>query len=88
MSTVITLVSRKQHCISCDITDRIVRESLKSVDRKRGDVEVEYLELDEIEPSPVALDTERYPAVLIDGRQVSAGEVVTEEKLLELLANI
>jgi hypothetical protein len=88
MSTVITLVSRKQHCISCDITDRIVREAIESVDRKRTDIEARYIELDEIEPSPVFLKTERYPAVLIDGRQISAGEVVTEEKLLELLANI
>jgi hypothetical protein len=88
MSAVITLVSRKQHCISCDITDRIVRQAVESVSRRRPDLDVRYIDLDEIEPSPVELETERYPAVLIDGKQVSGGEVVTEEKLLEILANI
>ena len=88
MATAIILVSRKQHCISCDITDRIVREAVDAVDRRRPDIEVRLIELDEVEPSPVRLEREGYPAVLIDGRQVSAGEVVTEEKLLDLLANI
>ena len=88
MATEIILVSRKQHCISCDITDRIVREAVDAVDRRRPDIEVRLIELDEVEPSPVRLEREGYPAVLIDGRQVSAGEVVTEEKLLDLLANI
>lgn len=88
MSALITLVSRKQHCISCNITDRIVRDAVESVDRKLSDVEVRHIDLDEIEPSPVPLEPERYPALLINGKQISAGEVVTEEKLLDLLANI
>ena len=88
MATAIILVSRKQHCISCDITDRIVREAVDAVDRRRPDIEVRLIELDEVEPSPVRLEREGYPAVLIDGKQVSGGEVVTQEKLLDLLANI
>ncbi|MFP4562361.1 MAG: hypothetical protein ACLFRY_03540 [Spirochaetia bacterium] len=88
MAVTITLISRKQHCISCEITDRIVREAIESVDRRRADIEARYIELDETEPSPVFLKTERYPAVLIDGKQISAGEIVTEKRLLDLLANI
>ena len=81
----VRLVTLKQPCTACVITCGLCAEIIEKVRRKYGDFEFEHIELS----SPAdakrveGLEVEKYPVVIVDGEQVTAGTLPHPNMLRE-----
>ncbi len=86
----ITMVAMKEPCAACVITGDLLRETLEKLRSQRDDVEVSCVLLEH--PGEAAgvegLEVERYPALIINGEQVSAGSLLTVRQLNEMIDSI
>lgn len=82
----ITLVSKDQHCISCTISDQIVREVLTEVKKKHPEIHMKHVRVGANEKCTVSgVTIHQFPALLVNGKQVSAGSIITENRLEQLI---
>lgn len=83
----ITMVSLKEPCSACLIIDGLLRETLDKLGRET-DIDVEFIVLENLKDvSKVeGLEVEKFPALLINGEQVTAGGLVTERQLRSLIS--
>lgn len=85
----ITLVSKDQHCASCTISDQIVREVLNEVKKKHPEITIRRIKLAAGEKCGLpGVDIQQFPALLLNGRQITAGSIITEERLEQLIKNL
>jgi hypothetical protein len=85
----ITLVSKDQHCASCTISDQIVREVLREIQTKHPDIQINHVKLRADEECTVpGVEIHQFPALLVRGKQVSAGSIITENRLEQLIKSM
>jgi len=83
----ITLVRLKNPCNACIIVGRLLIESIERACRERPDVEFTETELADIRDAAKVpgVEIERFPAILLNGEQVTAGSMITPRELLKLM---
>ncbi len=83
----VCLVTLKQPCTACNITGRLSEEIIEKVRRKHGDFEFCKIELQN--PGEAAgvdgLEVEKFPALIIDDEQVTAGSLPHPDMLREII---
>ncbi len=85
----ITLVSKDQYCASCTISDQIVREVLSDIRKKHPDIRIKHIKLRSDEECTVpGVEIHQFPALLVNGKQVSAGSIITEDRLEQLIKSM
>lgn len=79
----IKMVTMEEPCSSCVIIVGALREILQRFSERYQEVNVEVVELKH--PSEVysveGLEVEKFPALIINGEQISAGSIVTLRQL-------
>lgn len=83
----ITLVSLKDPCTSCNIIYGLIKEALEKVQKEYSNVEVELIELDHIKKASEVegLEVEKFPAVLVNNEQITAGSLLTKRQLVSII---
>ena len=83
----VCLVTLMQPCTACVITGRLSEEIIEKVRKKYGDFEFCKIELKSLaEASTVeGLELEKFPAVIIDGEQVTAGSLPHPDMLRDMI---
>lgn len=82
----IILVSKDQHCASCTISDQIVREVLEEFKKKHPEIHVEQINLESDEECKVpGVEIQQFPSILLNGKQITAGSIITEDRLEQLI---
>ena len=82
------LVVQKSPCTACVIANNLDHETLRKVAASRSDFTFEIVEIGH--PSEVwsvpGLEVEHLPAVILDGEQIAAGNIVSPKLILQFLA--
>jgi len=85
----ITLISKDQHCLSCTMSDQIVREVLQQIKTKNPEYQITYISLDADQECTIpAVKIHQFPSILLNNKQITAGSIITEERLEELINEI
>lgn len=81
----VTVVSLKEPCTACIIIDGLIKETLQKLQQQYPQLQVEILELDHLNQAAhiEGLEVEKFPAILINGEQVTAGSLPSRQQLLE-----
>ncbi len=83
----IKVVSMKYPCTACLMVYQLVKESVDRILKEFEGLAVEYVELENLRNvSQIGgLEVEKFPAVLINDEQVTAGSIITRRQLAGLL---
>jgi len=83
----ITLVSLKDPCTACNIIYGLIKETLEKIQKEYSNVEVKLIELDHIKKAAEVegLEVEKFPAVLINNEQITAGSLITKRQLASII---
>ena len=83
----ITLVSLKDPCTSCHIIYGLIKEMLEKVQKEYSNIEVKFIELEHIKKAAEieGLEVEKFPAVLINNEQITAGSLLTKQQLISII---
>lgn len=81
------VVNLAQPCTACIITCSLVKEILKKLQKTHGDFSMEVVELAHIKDavSVEGLEVEKFPAIIIDGEQVTAGSLPSKNMLISYI---
>lgn len=77
MKVKITIVTLKEPCSACLILNNLVKEIMAKLQKKFDNLDIQYVEfsnlarIHEIE----GLEAEKFPAIIVNGEQVTAGEL-------------
>ncbi len=77
MKVKITIVTLKEPCSACLILNNLVKEIMAKLQKKFDNLDIQYVEfsnlamIHEIE----GLEVEKFPAIIVNGEQVTAGEL-------------
>lgn len=77
MKVKITIVTLKEPCSACLILNNLVKEIIAKLQKKFDNLDIQYVEfsnlarIHEIE----GLEVEKFPAIIVNGEQVTAGEL-------------
>ena len=77
MKVKITIVTLKEPCSACLILNNLVKEIIAKLQKKFDNLDIQYVEfsnlarIHEIE----GLEVEKFPASIVNGEQVTAGEL-------------
>ena len=77
MKVKITIVMLKEPCSACLILNNLVKEIIAKLQKKFDNLDIQYVEfsnlarIHEIE----GLEVEKFPAIIVNGEQVTAGEL-------------
>lgn len=77
MKVKITIVTLKEPCSACLILNNLVKEIIAKLQKKFDNLDIQYVEfsnlarIHEIE----GLEAEKFPAIIVNGEQVTAGEL-------------
>lgn len=87
MSKKVSVVNLKQPCTACIITCNLVKEILRKLQKTHGDFELEIIELSHINeaPSVEGLEVEKFPAIIVDGEQITAGSLPQKAMLISYI---
>ncbi|MHB1315791.1 MAG: thioredoxin family protein [Christensenellales bacterium] len=79
----IRLITLKNPCSACLILCNLTKELLKKLQKCNGQIAVEFVELDHINQAYLVegLEVDKFPAIIIDGEQVTAGSLPGRELL-------
>ena len=83
----ITLVSLKDPCTACNIIYGLIKETLEKIQKEYSNVEVDFIELEHIKNASKVegLEVEKFPAVLVNGEQITAGSLITKKQLVSII---
>jgi len=83
----ITLVSLKDPCTACNIIYGLIKETLEKIQKEYSNVEVDFIELEHIKNASEVegLEVEKFPAVLVNGEQITAGSLITKKQLVSII---
>lgn len=84
------VVSLKYPCTACLMVYQTVRESIGRILADYEGLEVEYIELENLKNIHQidGLEVEKFPAVLINDEQVTAGSIITKCQLANMLKEV
>ena len=84
------VISMKYPCTACLIVFQTVKESVERVLADFEGLEVEYIELEDLKDLHrlEGLEVEKFPALLINGEQVTAGSILSKRQLAGVLAEV
>ncbi|HHW48308.1 MAG TPA: thioredoxin family protein [Clostridiaceae bacterium] len=83
----ITLVSLKDPCTACNIIFGLIKETLEKIQKEYSNVEIDFVELEHIKNASEVegLEVEKFPAVLVNGEQITAGSLLTKQQLVSII---
>ena len=83
----ITIVRLKNPCNACIIVGRLLVESIERVRQEWPELEVEERELEDVREAVnvPGIEIERFPALLLNGDQITAGSMITPRDLSRLV---
>jgi hypothetical protein len=83
----ITIVTLSQPCSACYITEGLVREMFNKFKKEFPFIDIEYIILDNLREvaNIEGIEIEKFPAVLIDGEQVTAGSVPDKNQIIKFI---
>lgn len=83
----ITLIELKQPCTACLITGNLIKEMLDKIKKRLDYVKVEYIELDNLKDihSIEGLEVEKFPALIVNHEQFTAGSLPMMENLITMI---
>ncbi|HBM75085.1 MAG TPA: hypothetical protein DD429_05965 [Clostridiaceae bacterium] len=83
----VTLISLKHPCTACLITYGLIKEILEKIRKDFDFVEIEYLELEDLKHihSIPGLEVEKFPALLINDEQITAGSLPMKKQLITII---
>lgn len=86
----IKVISLKYPCNACQIVYQAVKEVIEKVLPAFEGAKVEYLELENLKGihEITGLEVEKFPAVLINDEQMTAGSIITKRQLEEMLREV
>lgn len=90
----IKIISLKEPCTACVIIGDAIKEILEKVKReseKMGlNINIEILELEDLKQIHTieGLEVEKFPAVIINGEQITAGSIPSKKQLLHIVKSI
>ena len=82
------LVVQKSPCTACVISNNLDLETLRKVAAARSDFTYEVVEINhprEVWSVP-GLEVEHLPAVILDGEQIAAGNIISPRLIAQILA--
>lgn len=84
---IVKLVSLKDPCSACVIIDGLLKEMLIKIQKEMDNVQVEIIELNNLNQvhSIKGLEVEKFPAVLINDEQVTAGSLPSRQQLIAMI---
>jgi len=73
----ITIVTLKEPCSACLILNNLVRELMGKLRKKFANLEIQYIELADFSRihKIKGLEVEKFPAIIVNDEQISAGEL-------------
>ncbi|WP_291632868.1 thioredoxin family protein [Clostridium sp.] len=85
MRVKINVVMLQNPCSACFILDGLVREIFDKLQTKLDYIDVEYKELENLKNihSLQGLEVERFPAIIINGEQITAGTIPDKREMIK-----
>jgi len=88
-SITILLVSQDQHLNSAAMSDQIVREVLQQVKKNHPKYSIKHIQLAPDQKCTLpAVKIHQFPSLILNGKQITAGSIISEERLDQLIKNI
>jgi hypothetical protein len=83
----ITLISLEQPCSACLIIEGHINEMLAKLEKRQCGIEIQHIIIPDLKNvhSIEGLEVEKFPALIIDGEQITAGELPKIEQLLKII---
>jgi hypothetical protein len=84
----IKVVALKNSCNACLITKGIVVEILEKLKKENVNIHLERIDLESLKDvqSVIGLEVEKFPAVIVNGEQITAGSIPSKKCLLSYIA--
>jgi hypothetical protein len=85
MRVKINVVILQNPCSACFIMAGLVREMFDKLQKRIGYIDVEYTELENLKNlhSVEGLEVESFPAIIINGEQVTAGTIPDKREIIK-----
>ncbi|HEY5583280.1 MAG TPA: thioredoxin family protein [Ruminiclostridium sp.] len=85
MRVKIDVVELQYPCSACFIIGGLVREMFDKLERKMDYIEIEYKQLENLKNlhSIEGLEVERFPAIIINGEQITAGTIPNKREIIK-----
>jgi len=80
----IKLITLKDPCTACVIIDGAVKEILQKIKKEYENVNIECIELKNLSEvhKIEGLEVEKFPAVLLNGEQITAGNILSKKQMI------
>lgn len=77
MKTKLTVVTLKEPCSACVILNNLIREIMTKLQRELNNIDIHYIELSNLTKvhEIKGLEVEKFPAIIVNDEQISAGEL-------------
>lgn len=87
MKVKVNIVTLKDPCSACFILGGLVRETFDSLQKEMDFIDVEYTELKDLKNlhNIEGLEVESFPAIIINGEQITAGTVPDRKEIANIL---
>jgi hypothetical protein len=86
--TKITLISLEQPCSACLIIEGHINEMLAKLEKRQVGIEIEHIVIPDLKNVHAieGLEVEKFPALIINEEQITAGELPQLEQLLKIIS--
>lgn len=83
MKVKVNIVALKEPCSACFIIGGLVKQIFDKLQKEMDFIEVEYTELEDLKNihNIQGLEVEKFPAVIINGEQITAGTIPDKKEL-------
>lgn len=83
MKVKVNIVTLKEPCSACFIIGGLVKQMLDKLQKDMAFIEVEYTELEDLKNihNIQGLEVEKFPAVIINGEQITAGTIPDKKEI-------
>lgn len=84
---VVTLIEAQQPCTACLITGNLIKEMLDRIKKDHSYLEIKEIKLENLKDvhSIEGLEVENFPALIVNGEQVTAGSLPMKRQLISLI---
>jgi len=85
MRVKINVVMLQNPCSACFIIGGLIREMFDKLQRKMDVIDIEYKQLENLKNihSVEGLEVERFPAIIINGEQITAGTIPDKREIIK-----
>jgi len=87
MGVKITVVSLSDPCSACNIIYGLVKEIMNKFKEKYSFIDINYIEIKDLKDiySIEGLEVEKFPAIIINGEQITAGTIPDIKELERII---